>query len=157
MRAPEPLSVVHALDSFESTRPQLDAWLKTRALANETFGASRTYVLCKSDSSVVVGFYCLSQGAIGHSQVSSKFRRNMPDPIPVTLLGRLAVGKTWTGKGLGGAMLQDAVLRSRQVATIVASRGMLVHALDEEAAGFYQKFGFTRSAALPLMLVLSFG
>ncbi len=157
MKPPEPLALHHGLDSFESARPVLNIWLKTRARINETYGASRTFVVCAEKGHDVIGYYCLSQGAIGHEQVSSKFRRNMPDPIPVTLLGRLAVDQRFAGKGLGAALLKDAVLRAKHAATIVASRGMIVHALDDEAATFYARYGFVGAPKMPLLMVLGFG
>jgi GNAT superfamily N-acetyltransferase len=157
MKPPEPLAAHHGLDNFECTRPVLNTWLKTRARINETYGASRTFVICEEANTEVIGYYCLSQGAIGHNQVSSKFRRNMPDPIPVTLLGRLAVDQRFSGKGFGAAFLQDAVLRARHAATIVASRGMIVHALDDDAALFYGRYGFVGAPKVPLLMVLGFG
>lgn len=80
----------------------------------------------------------------------------MPDPIPVTLLGRLAVDQRSAGKGLGSALLQDAFLRARKASEIVASRGLMVHALDEEAKSFYVKFGFLTSPTMPMLLIKSF-
>jgi GNAT superfamily N-acetyltransferase len=155
MRAPEPLSKAHILHGFNSTRASLNVWLVDRALANEEQGASRTFVICKGDSQIVIGYYCLAQGAIGHDAVSAKFKKNMPDPLPVTVLGRLAIDQSFAGKGLGMALLKDAVLRSRLASIQAASRGIFVQALDEEAAGFYLKFGFTRSPTQPLYLMLS--
>jgi predicted N-acetyltransferase YhbS len=155
MRAPEPLTKAHILHGFNSTRTSLNAWLIDRALANEEQGASRTFVICAGGTQKVIGYYCLTQGAIGHDAVSAKFKRNMPNPLPVTVLGRLAVDQAWAGKGLGAALLKDAVLRSRLAAVQAASRGIFVQALDEEAATFYLKFGFTRSPSEPLYLMLS--
>ena len=155
MRAPEPLSKAHILHSFNSNRASLNAWLIDRALANEEKGASRTFVICEDDTQKVIGYYCLAQGAIGHDAVSAKFKKNMPNPLPVTVLGRLAIDQNHAGQGLGMALLKDAVLRSRLAATHAASRGIFVQALDEEAAGFYLKFGFTRSPTEPLYLMLS--
>lgn len=155
MRAPEPLSKVHILQGFNCTRASLNAWLINRAMANEEQGASRTFVICEGDTQKVIGYYCLAQGAIGHDAVSAKFKKNMPNPLPVTVLGRLAIDQNYAGKGLGIALLKDAVLRSRLAAAHAASRGIFVQALDEEAAGFYLKFGFTRSLTQPLYLMLS--
>lgn len=155
MRAPEPLSNAHILSEFNSTRASLNAWLIDRAVANEEQGASRTFVICEGESHEVIGYYCLTQGAIGHDVVSAKFKRNMPNPLPVTVLGRLAVDQNHAGQGLGIALLKDAILRSRLAAQLAASRGVFVQALDEEAATFYLKFGFTRSPSQPLFLMLS--
>jgi GNAT superfamily N-acetyltransferase len=153
MRAPEPISGSHGIADFASTNEGLNAWLKERALLNEQRGASRTFVICESQK--VIGYYCLSQGAVAHQDVSAKLRRNMPDPIPVTLLGRLAVDRRWSGQGLGRGLLQDAVLRCQQASRIVASAGILVHAFDEPAAHFYLKYGFARSPKSPLHLMMS--
>jgi predicted N-acetyltransferase YhbS len=155
MRAPEPLSKAHIVEGFNCKRDSLNAWLVERAMSNEEQGASRTFVICEGNSQKVIGYYCLTQGAIGHDAVSAKFRRNMPNPLPVTVLGRLAVDQAWAGQGLGLALLKDAVLRSRLAAVQAASRGIFVQALDEDAASFYLKFGFTRSPSEPLYLMLS--
>jgi predicted N-acetyltransferase YhbS len=155
MRAPEPLNKLHILVGFSSSRTSLNSWLVDRAIANEEQGASRTFVICEGDSQKVIGYYCLTQGAIGHDAVSAKFKRNMPNPLPVTVLGRLAVDQHHAGQGLGLALLKDAVLRARLAAVQAASRGIFVQALDEQAASFYLKFGFTRSPSEPLYLMLS--
>jgi GNAT superfamily N-acetyltransferase len=154
MRAPEPLTKAHILTGFNSARASLNAWLIDRAMSNEERGASRTFVICEGNTQVVVGYYCLAQGAIGHDAVSAKFKKNMPNPLPVTVLGRLAVDQSYAGKGLGMALLKDAVLRARLASVHAASRGVFVQALDEEAAAFYLKFGFTRSPSEPLYLML---
>ncbi len=155
MRAPEPLSKAHNLNGFNSTRGSLNAWLIDRALTNEEQRASRSFVICEGDTQKVIGYYCLAQGAIGHDAVSAKFKKKMPNPLPVTVLGRLAIDQHHAGKGLGMALLKDAVLRSRLASLQAASRGIFVQALDEEAVGFYLKFGFTRSPSQPLYLMLS--
>jgi predicted N-acetyltransferase YhbS len=155
MRAPAPLSKAHNLTEFNCARQSLNAWLVDRAMANEEQGASRTFVICDGESNIVIGYYCLTQGVIGHDVVSAKFKRNMPNPLPVTVLGRLAVDQNQGGKGLGMALLKDAVQRSRLAALHAASKGVFVQALDEDAAVFYLKFGFTRSPSQPLYLMLS--
>jgi ribosomal protein S18 acetylase RimI-like enzyme len=155
MRSPQPLSDEHDLSRFNCSRASLNTWLQERAIENQRNGASRSFVICENDTPRVIGYYCLAQGALGHDSVSSKFRKNMPDPMPVTVLGRLAVDQSFAGLGLGSALLRDAVERAQYAARIVAARGLIVHALDEEAAAFYGKFGFTRSAKLPLLMMLS--
>lgn len=154
MRAPEPLTKAHVLTGFNSARVSLNAWLIDRAMGNEEQGASRTFVICEENTQNVISYYCLAQGAIGHDAVSAKSKKNMPNPLPVTVLGRLAVVQSHAGKGLGVALLKDAVLRARLASIQVASRGIFVQALDEEAASFYFKFGFTRSPSEPLYLML---
>lgn len=79
----------------------------------------------------------------------------MPDPIPMAILGRLAVDMGWQGKGLGTALIQDAVLRTTQAASILGIRGLLVHAISDEAKAFYEGYGFTATPKNPLTLVLS--
>jgi GNAT superfamily N-acetyltransferase len=154
MRAPEPLEASHVLEGFNSASLSLNRWLKERAMFNEREGASRTFVICERESNHVMGYYCLAQGAIGHDVVSAKFKRNMPNPIPMTVLGRLAVDVRFTGRGFGQALLKDAVLRCRAAGKIAGARGIFVQALDEEAAGFYVKFGFVRSPVNGLWLVM---
>jgi GNAT superfamily N-acetyltransferase len=154
LRAPEPLNASHVLLEFHSANLSLNRWLKERAVFNEREGASRTFVICDRDTQDVIGYYCLAQGAIGHNAVSAKFKRNMPNPIPVTVLGRLAVDARFAGQGLGSALMKDAVLRCKAAAKIAGARGIFVQALDEEAAGFYVKFGFVRSPVNGLWLVM---
>jgi GNAT superfamily N-acetyltransferase len=154
MRAPEPLEASHVLEGFNSGSLSLNRWLKERAMFNEREGASRTFVICDGDTQDVIGYYCLAQGAIGHDAVSAKFKRNMPNPIPVTVLGRLAVDSRFAGQGLGSALLKDAVLRCKAAGKIAGARGIFVQALDEDAAGFYVKFGFARSPVNGLWLMM---
>jgi GNAT superfamily N-acetyltransferase len=153
LSAPTLLTDGHDLAAFDSGVASLDEWLKRRARANQASGASRSYVVAQG--SVVVGYYCLASGAIAMIEAPSALRRNMPDPIPMTILGRLAVDCSQQGKGLGTALLQDAVLRAAQAAAIVGARGMLVHALSEPAKAFYERYGFVPSPNNPMMLVLS--
>lgn len=103
-------------------------------------GAARTYVLCIDN--VVVAYYCLAVGSVIHQQTPGRLRRNMPDPIPVMILGRLAVHSAWQNQGLGKALLRDSILRTLQVAEIVGLKALLVNALSEAAAQFYAINGF---------------
>jgi GNAT superfamily N-acetyltransferase len=151
--APIPLANEHQLDAFDSGTPSLDDWLRRRSRANQVSGASRTYVVTAGVR--VVGFYALASGALATAEAPSAVRRNMPDPIPMTILGRLAVDRAWQGRGLGVALLQDAVLRTAQAAAIVGSRGLLVHAISEAAKRFYEHHGFVASPSHPMTLVLS--
>ena len=154
--APQPLQAGHDLSQFDSGRPLLDDWLRQRAARNEAAGASRTYVVCDDavQAGRVVAYYCLSTGSVEARQAPGKVRRNMPDPIPIMLMGRLAVDRAWQGRGLGRALLKDAVLRTLKAAEIAGLRALLVHALDEEAAAFYRHNGFMASPMDPLVLVL---
>src|SRR5262245_42500137 len=107
LSAPTLLDEAHDLDRFQSGTDALDDWLRRRARANQVSGASRTYVV--ADDRRVVGYYCLASGALDLADAPGAIRRNMPDPIPMAVLGRLAVDREWQGKGLGAALLQDAV------------------------------------------------
>lgn len=150
---PALLDETHELDLFRSGDETLDLWLRKRARANQVSGASRTYVV--ADERRVVGYYCLSSGALDLVEAPGPVRRNMPDPIPMAILGRLAVDLDWQGKGLGAALLQDAVLRTGQAAEIMGIRGVLVHAISDEARLFYEHYGFVGSSHNPMILVLS--
>lgn len=101
-----------------------------------------------------MGYYSLASGALALNVAPGPVRRNMPDPIPIALLGRLAIDHTWQGKGLGGALLQDAVVRTRAAAEILGIRGILVHAISEDAKAFYERYGFLVSPVQPMTLIL---
>ncbi|MFS8118344.1 MAG: GNAT family N-acetyltransferase [Microcoleus sp.] len=149
---PAKLNSSHQIESFDSGNNQLDEWLKRRALKNESEGASRTYVLC--DGQAVIAYYCLATGAVAQTTATGKVRRNMPDPIPVMVIGRLAVDRHWQGSGLGRALLRDAILRTLQAAEIVGIRAILVHAISEDAKRFYQKCGFAVSPIDPMTMMV---
>ena len=151
--APEPLAPDHKLDTFESGIPALDDWLKRRARANEAEGASRTFVTCGGRR--VVGYYRLAAGAVLRSGVPAKVRRNMPEPVPVVLLGRLAVDRAQQGKGYDADLLRDAILRIVTAAGSIGVRAILVHAISEEAKTFYEKHGFRSSPAEPMTLMIT--
>ena len=145
-------------DEFDCGHLSLNQWLLRRALKNEAEGASRTFVVCEesADKKIVVGYYSLATGCVYHSEANNKVKRNMPDPVPMMLLGRLAVDLRWRGKGLGSGLLKDAVERTVKVATEVGIRGLFVHAINDEAKRFYKYHGFFESsvADLQLMIVL---
>ena len=113
--SPVPLAAEHQLDDFDCGEPVLNDWLKRRALANHLMGASRTFVVADPEHRVL-GYYALAAGAVAHQQATGSIRRNMPDPIPVMVLARLAVDRRAQGMHLGGALLKDAVQRSFSVA-----------------------------------------
>lgn len=150
--APCHLEESHNCEPFCSGESVLDTWLKIRARKNEASGASRTYVITRAND--VVGYYSLAVGSVSHAIVPGKMRRNMPDPIPVMLLARLAVDTSLQGQGIGRALLRDAILRTEQAAHIAGIRAILVHALHERARLFYIRCGFTASPINELTLML---
>lgn len=150
--APARITGAHNVGDFDCGEPALDDWLKKRALRNESANASRTYVICAEQQ--VVGYYCLATASAVCSYVPGKLRRNMPDPLTVMVLGRLAIDRAWQGHGLGRALLRDAVLRTFQVSEIAALKALMVHALSPKAAQFYLQQGFHASPIDPAMLFL---
>jgi GNAT superfamily N-acetyltransferase len=151
LSAPEALADRHVVDKFDSGEPALDDWLRRRAKANQASGASRTFVACRGAN--VVAYYALAAGAIASSEAPGRLRRNMPDPIPVIVLGRLAVHRAEQGRRLGSLLLRDAVLRTHQAAQAAGIAGILVHAISENAKRFYLRWGFVESPSDPRTLV----
>lgn len=141
--APEPLTAHHRVEPFASGVESLDHWLKRRALKNQATGASRTFVACEDDR--VVAYYALASSAVAVDATPGRFRRNMPDPIPVVVLGRLAVDQSLHGRGFGRALMQDAGKRILHAADTIGIRGLLVHALSADAKAFYERIGFELS------------
>ena len=156
--APQPLSSVHLIDKFNCGEPVLDEWLKRRAMSNQLSGASRTFVVLDQDS-LVCGYYAMAAGAVAHQMATSSVRRNMPDPVPVMVLARLAVDLRAQGIKLGASLLQDAVNRAVMVAENAGVRALLVHALNDKAKEFYEHYGFQSSSlnTMTLMLRLNSG
>lgn len=153
LSAPEPLTAHHDLEAFDSGVDSLDRWLKRRTLKNQVTGASRTFVAC--DDGRVMAYYALASSAVMVDAVPGRFRRNMPDPIPVVVLGRLAVDQSRQGKGLSRALVKDAGQRIIQAADTIGIRGMLVHALSANAKAFYERVGFEPSPLDPMILVVT--
>ena len=151
--APQPLTAVHWVNDFACGEPSLDEWLKRRALNNQQSGASRTFVVV-DEADQVLGYYALAAGAVAHQLATGAVRRNMPDPVPVLVLGRLAVDSRAQGIQLGAGMLQDAVSRAMTVSQNTGVRALLVQALNEQARGFYQHYGFVPSPHNPMTLML---
>ena len=151
LSAPAPPAAEHELETFISGTPPLDDWLKHRARQNEAGGASRTYVIAEGRR--VVGYYSLAAGSVLHTAATGRVRRNMPNPVPAALLGRLAVDQGWQGNKLGAALLRDAVLRVIGAAETIGVRALLVHAISDEAKAFYEHWGF-RPSAIELMTLM---
>jgi len=141
------------VESFDSGEAVLDQWLRRRALPNELAGASRTYLVRAGRK--VVGYYSLAVGAVAHADSPGRLKRNMPDPVPMMVLGRLAVDKSFQGKGIGGDLLRDAVLRTAQAGEYAGIRGILVHAISENSKKFYECFGFVPSPVEPMTVMVT--
>jgi GNAT superfamily N-acetyltransferase len=158
---PEPLADRHAIADFSCGTAALDDWLQRRALNNQNSGATRTFVLCIDDflsgtlRERVVGYYALASGSINTQSVLGNFRRNMPDPIPVVILARLAIDRSCQGRGLGRALFRDAALRVMQAADTIGIRGIIVHAISAPAKDFYLALGFDVSPLEPMTLTIA--
>lgn len=150
---PTPISIDHEISDFDCGEPSLDEWLKKRALKNQISNASRCFVLCNKRK--VVGYYCLSAGAVSRESAPKNLRRNMPDPLPVILLGRLAIDKRYHNQGLGSALLRDAMIRAVHVAGETGVFAILVHAISEQAKRFYLSRGFVESFLQPMTLIMT--
>jgi len=143
-RAPEPLTVRHEVSRFfNGVHPSLDQWLRARS--SEGLSA-RTYVLCttaKPDR--VIGYFSISAAIEQRSALpSAKLRRGMPEQVPLLLIGRLAVDAEYTGRGIGSALLVDALQRCLAASEIAGVRGVVAHAIDDAAVLFYERHGFIR-------------
>ncbi len=150
---PEPLTTDHLLDGFACGETVLDEWLKRRALLNQINGASRTFVVADADHRVF-GYYSLASGAVARKMATGKVRRNMPEPIPVMVLGRLAVDRKAQGMKCGAALLKDAVERTLAVSRSIGVRALIVHAVNDSARGFYEHYGFQESPLDRMTLML---
>ena len=155
LTAPEPLSAEHEVAGFSCGERSLDDWLRRRAHANQISGATRTFVA--SDRNVVVAYYALASSAVAVASAVGRFKRNMPDPIPVVVLARLAVAESHHGRGVGRALFQDAARRVLHAADSVGIRGLIVHALSDDAVAFYRRLGLEPSPldTRTLMVTLS--
>ena len=153
LSAPELLTDYHEIEAFASGLESLDTWLKRRAMKNQATGASRTFVAC--DGRRVVAYYALASSAVAVVEASGRFRRSMPNPIPVVVLGRLAVDQSYQGKGVGRALVRDAGYRVIQAADAIGIRGLIVHAISAEAKAFYEHMGFDASALDPMTLMIT--
>ncbi len=150
--APEPLTVKHQTIGFDCGTASLNEWLSQRALKNEHSGGSRTYVVC--DNNRVIGYYAIAAGSVARTEVTNRLKKNMPDPIPALVLGRLAVDCNWQGKNIGRGLLKDALARSINVSEQVGARVLIVHVLNDKAEAFYRKYGFTKKSIISKTLIL---
>lgn len=152
LRAPEPIKGDHDVSTFACGRPILDDWLRRKARQFEGFSA-RTFVVCEGQQ--VAGYYCLSTGAVVRTDLpTAKLKKNQPDHVPVVIIGRFGVDREYQGRGIGAGMLKDAISRALNISREVGFRALLVHALDEEAAAFYRRYGFLASPVHPRTMIL---
>jgi len=143
----------HAVARFDSGAGPLDTYLKRFALANQAAGTAQTFVATVNDC--VIGFYGLSTASIDCAEAPDHLRDGVAGhPVPVVLLACLAVDRRWQGKGLGAALLRDALRRTRAVADQLGLRAIMVHAKDRAGRRFYERFGFNASPAAPFHLLL---
>ena len=140
---PAALKASHGVSTFDCGRIEIDGWLRERARKAADNDTARTFVVCRG-SKRVVGYHALAAGAVSHLAASGALRRNSPDPVPVIILARLGVDRSEQGQGLGQDLLNDAKRRALQAARIIGARALVVHALDAEAAKFYEALGFGR-------------
>ena len=153
LSAPGPIGPHHQIGDFNSGIVSLDEWLKRRALANQATGAARTFVVCEADR--VAACFALASGAVNVAAARGRFRRNMPDPIPVVVLARLAVDRAYQGRGLGSAMVGDAARRVVHAADTIGIRRIIVHAISDVAKAFYLALGFEPSPIEPMTLMVT--
>ena len=150
---PVPITADHDSSLFHCRHDSLNQWLRRRALTNASSGATRTYVAC-AESRRVVGYYALAAGSLDLESAPTRLQRNMPNPLPVVVLGRLAVDDAWSRRGVGGGLLKDAVLRSLQAADLIGACALLCHAIDADAKAFYARHGFVESPTQELTMML---
>ncbi|CUA98931.1 GNAT family N-acetyltransferase [Pannonibacter indicus] len=152
--AVQKLDASHEVDAFDCGKEPLDRFLQRHALVNQKAGSAQTYVVCRGEQRVV-GYYSLAVGAVEHADAPGRVGKGLArHPIPVMLLARLAIDRAEQGKGLGKALLKDALLRTAQAAEIAGIRALLVHAKDDEARAWYEQFDFEPSPTDPYHLFL---
>lgn len=153
--APAPLTAAHRFDGFRCAETELESWLKQRALKNQIDGASRTFVACIDGE--VVGYYAVAAGNVLQAQMPGSIRRNMPEPIPIVVLGRLAVHSDWGRRGIGAGLLKDAALRTMRLSEKMGIRALPCHAINDDAKRFYLHHGFIESPIEPITVMLNIG
>ncbi len=149
---PRPITKEHSFANFDCGTDSLNDWLRRHALKNQASGASRTFVACSNND--IVGYYALAAGSIARQQDQGKIKREMPNLIPVMILGRLAVDRQWQLSGIGKGLLKDALLRTLTVSNQAGIRALLLHALSEDAKAFYIHHGFSKSSTDQFALML---
>lgn len=151
VRSIEKLRRDHALEGFDCGQPALNNWLLKYAQQNQNAGASQTYIGLVDG--IIAGYYSLAVGQVEYADAPERLQKGLARyPIPIMLLARLAVHKDWQGRGIGRALLKDAVLRTLQAADIAGIRALAVHAKDDQARRYYEQFDFAASPSDPLHL-----
>lgn len=150
---PELLNSNHNTEAFNCNDVTLNEWLSKKALKNQKNKASQTFVICNDDK--VIGYYALASGSVERVKAPKSLVRNMPDPIPVIVLGRLAIDSESHGKGLGSALLKDAIQRTIYISENVGVKALLVHAISDAAKSFYIHHNFIESPHESMTLLLS--
>ena len=162
LSAPVPLTADHDLSSFDCGEVVLNDWLTRHALRNES-RFSRTYVVC--DGNRVVAYFCISAGSVERAAAPGKVRRNAPNMVPVSVIGRLAVSRDYAGRGVGASILSDALRRIAIASKSIGIGAVLVHAKDDQAKRFYMACAEfieypadSRALFLPIeMVIAAFG
>ena len=153
LRGPEPLSAQHRLEGFDCGKPALNDWLLRHARQAQGSGSAKTFVV--TDDERVAGYFSLTVGQIDTLDAPERIRKGMGQyPVPVVILARLAVSEQDQGRGIGVGLLQDAVRRTMLIAEQAGIRAMLTHPIDEDAASFYDRFGFIASPLRERQLLL---
>jgi ribosomal protein S18 acetylase RimI-like enzyme len=152
---PVALEAQHRAENFHSGVLSLDAWLRKHALQSHRSGGSRVFVTTETDPDIA-GYYALAAGAVMPREATARLVRGLAanQPVPVVLLGRLAVDARYQGQHLGRSLLLDAMARVLEAGELIGIRALLVHAIDERARAWYEQFGFERSPTHPLHLIL---
>lgn len=150
--SPIPYLAEHDVTEFSCGDTSLDHWIRSNAARNESNDASRTFVICVE--STVVAYYALAAGSIDRSFLPKTLQRNMPNPLPVIVLGRLAVDSHYQDRGLGSGLLKDAMIRVALTSRTIGVKGILVHAISEDARQWYLKRWFQESPLDPMTLLL---
>jgi GNAT superfamily N-acetyltransferase len=153
---PQPLEKRHARDGFDCGKPELNDWLQRHALVSQASDSAQVYVTTEPGSDVVAGYYALAAAQVGYEDALERVRKGQPRhrPIPAVLLARLAVDLQHQGRGVGRSLLQDALGRALAAAEAIGARAVLVHAKDDEARAWYERYGFAPSPTDPLHLLL---
>jgi GNAT superfamily N-acetyltransferase len=147
----EKLRPGHPIEDFDCGREKLNRYLLRYAWSNQQAGAAQTYIGLAGDT--VVGYHTLAVGQVSREQAPERLTKGLArHPVPIMLLARMAVDRRWQGQGVGKALLRDAMLRTLQAAEIAGIRAFAVHAKDETAKSFYERFDFIPSPTDPMHL-----